>query len=451
MANSVNFPDILGELTRGERVQFTPVDAAVALRPRTPRVGKPFEIIVLLQNTLAAPVDVIVSLRLPEQDTKKQNGQFIAHNNRVVVGMKAAEVGYLSLSAMTLPTTVPGDLYKFTVEIQAKPQAKERRIRTPESGTTIPIDVLPERSREEFAALKSLVYVTKKTLGRSMIEAPLPLFGSGISPMNATSRAGWNSLWALTDTPDARPMMYVYGDDLLLETFPRVRRQQSYRPLLQATYEHFRVAGFDLYEPEAAVIAKLLALLLEYAAPVESGHGYANAGRYSVAPMLINNPMELNPAPELPRWVLGMLRSIDSSAGNARDPMPLLAGTLYPALAYDAARFAFTLVARETGENLGDEAEQAQYANELAQALAQDDQALPLNFSRVYLPLIIGGLFINEQMPIAREAPEELVSSLTRILTQRAPFLPDETIPLVEITRGVIARMEHKYGFRSGA
>ncbi|KXK23601.1 MAG: hypothetical protein UZ15_CFX003000549 [Chloroflexi bacterium OLB15] len=107
MAGSVNFPDILGELTQGARVQFGTVDAAVALRPRTPRAGKPFEIIVLLQNTLAAPVDVIVSLRLPEQDAKKQYGQFIAQSNRVIVGMRAAEVGYLSFPAMTLPTTSP--------------------------------------------------------------------------------------------------------------------------------------------------------------------------------------------------------------------------------------------------------------------------------------------------------------------------------------------------------
>lgn len=450
MAGSVNFPDILGELTQGARVQFGTVDAAVALRPRTPRAGKPFEIIVLLQNTLAAPVDVIVSLRLPEQDAKKQYGQFIAQSNRVIVGMRAAEVGYLSFPAMTLPTTAPGDLYKFAIEIQAKPQAKERRIRTPGSGA-VTLDVLPERSRDAFSALKSLAYNTKKALGRSVIEAPLPLFGSGISPMNTNARAGWNSLWTLTDTPDPRPMMYVYGDDLLLHTFPRVRRLHAYKPLLQATYEHFRTGGFDLFEPEAEIIAKLMTLLLEFAAPVDSGHGYANAGRYAIAPMLINNPLDLNAAPELPRWVIEMMRSIDAKAENARDPMTLLAGSLYPALAYDAARFAFALVERETGENLGNDAEQEQYATELAQSLDQQTRTIPLDFSRVYLPLIAGGLFVSEQMPIARESPQELAASISRIMNQRAQTLPDETLPLVEMTRGVIARMEHKYGFRSGA
>ncbi|MBE2184707.1 MAG: hypothetical protein IAE89_14860 [Anaerolineae bacterium] len=450
MAGSVNFPDILGELTQGARAQFGVVDAAASLRPRTPRVGKPFEIIVLLQNTLAAPVDVTVSLRLPEQDAKKQRGQFIAHSSRVMVGMKAAEVGYLSLSAMTLPTTIPGDLYKFAVEIQTRPQAKERRIRTSESGA-ITTELLPERSRDEFAALKSLAYTVKKPLGRSAIEAPLPLFGSGISPMNAAARAGWNSLWTLTGTPDPRPMMYVYGDDLLLETFPRGRRLHSYVPLLKATYEHFRAAGFDLYEPEAEIITKLMVLLLEYAAPVENGHGYANAGRYAVVPMLVNNPMELNPAPELPRWVLEMLRSIDAKAENARDPISLLTGALYPALAYDAARFAFALAERETGENLGSDVEQEHYASELARALGQDPQSVTLDFNRVYLPLVLGGLFVNEQMPIAREAPGELVSSILRILNQRSPTLSDEAQPLAEMTRSVINRMEHKYGFRSGA
>ncbi len=450
MAGSVNFPDILGGLTQGARAQFGVVDAAIALRPRTPRVGKPFEIVVLLQNTLAAPVDVTVNLRLPEQDAKKQNGQFIAHSSRVIVGIKAAEVGYLSLSAMTLPTTTPGDLYKFSVEIQARPQAKERRIRTPESGA-VAIELLPERSRDEFAALKSLAYTTKKPLGRSAIEAPLPLFGSGISPMNSAARAGWNSLWTLTDTPDPRPMMYVYGDNLLLETFPQCRRLHAYVPLLKATYEQFRAAGFDLYEPEAEIITKLMVLLLEYAAPVENGHGYANAGRYAVAPMLVNNPMELNPAPELPRWVLEMLRSIDAKAENARDPISLLTGALYPALAYDAARFAFALTERETGENLGSDVEQEHYASDLARALEQDPQSVTLDFNRVYLPLVLGGLFVNEQMPIAREAPGELVSSILRILNQRAPTLSDEAQPLVEMTRSVINRMEHKYGFRSGA
>ncbi|MBW4436536.1 MAG: hypothetical protein KME04_05345 [Pleurocapsa minor GSE-CHR-MK-17-07R] len=445
MADSINYPDMLGAITGGVRAVIGHAQLAVGIRPRTARAGKPFDVILLAQNMLDVPIDVSVVLHLPAQDIQRKRDQFVSKNARIVVGMGAAETGMIVLPAAVLSTCTPSDKYTFSVEVSVKQIGGDaRQIREANGSAPCDFSLLPDAEREVAESLSSVAFSANKKLARSILEAPLPVFPGGLANF-VSLKPGYVRLWSPEIYADPRPLMHMQGDRMLLHVFPAVRRLHTYKPLMSATTDSFRRAGFDLFEPEAALITKLLVLLLEYAAPVESGHGYNVAGRYSVAPMLLKNPMEIPAPPTLPRWTLDMMAKLVRDPNASLQAATLVSESLYASLVYDAIVFAFAMIERETGEDLGTDAEQAHFAGIIMEALQHDGK---LNFSQVYLPLVIGGLLINEQMPVSKDPPDVLLKNFTAVFQRRAATQPDETQPLITLISGIITRMEQRLGFR---
>lgn len=446
MADTVNYPDVLGAITGGARCNIGVAQAALAVRPRVPRAGKPFEIILLLQNASDVDVDITATLHLPDVDAKKQRGKFVTKNTRLLVGMAPAEVGYVVLPATTLPDTAVSDTYRIGVEVDAKPLHKPRRIRAAEGGGAFALDYLKPEARALVESLQPLTFSTSKRLGRNLLEAPLSIMSGSLAQIT-DFKPGWVSISRLVDYGDPRPMLHRYGDLLLTKILPRLRRHEVYPLLLEMTGRRFMEAGFALQQSEAVLIAKLMMLIVEYASPNETAHGYIAAGPYSVVPLLERNPLEIETPPTLPHWIRGMLQLVDKDARVADQPAMALAHLLYEELIADAARHAFELIERETGEDLGSPAEIDDYVRMLAGMLRSKQG---LTFSRVYLPLVLGGVLINERMPVSKQSPLELLQSLSTSVETRAVELSDDEAALIEMTERLIDRTGQKYGFRPG-
>lgn len=446
MSDSVNYPDILGAITGGARTNIGVAQAALAVRPRVPRAGRPFEIILLLQNASDVDVDVTTTLHLPETDAKKQRGTFVTKNTRLIVGLAPAEVGYVVLPATTLPHTAASDMYKISVEIDAKPLQKARRVREPEGGGSFSLDYLKPEARQQVDGLRSLAYSTSKRLGRSVLEAPLNLMPGTLGQMT-DFKPGWVSISKLVDYGDTRPMLHRYGDLLRTMVLPRLKRHELYPSLLEATRQRFGEAGFALQPAEAVLITKLMTIILEYASPNETAHGYIAAGKYSVVPLIDHNPLTLETPPDLPHWLQGMMQLIDRDARVAEQPVLAVTTLLYEELLFDAANHAFELIERETGEDMGSPAETEDYARSLVSMIRAHGG---LDFNRVYLPLVMGGIMINDKMPVSKESPYDLLRSLAAAMQERAVQLGEDEASLLEMTERLIDRTGQKYGFRPG-
>jgi hypothetical protein len=446
MSDLVNYPDILGAITGGARCNIGVVQAALAVRPRVARAGRPFEIILLLQNACDVDVDVTTTLHLPEEDGKKQYGKFVTKNRRIVIGMAPAEVGYVVLPATTLPDTAPGDSYRVDVDIDAKPLQKPRRVREPEGGGEFSLEYLKPDAREKVENLQTLAFSTVKRLGRNTLEAPLSLM-SGTLGQIVNFKPGWVSVCRLVDYADTRPLLHHYGDLLRTSILPALRRNELYPQLLQATKAKFTSAGFPLQETEAVLITKLMVLILEYASPSETGHGYIAAGKYGVMPLIERSPLTLEAPPELPRWLTAMLQHVNRDARLASHAVTTVTDLLYEDLLYDAAMLSFELVERETGEDLGGPEELEGYVRTLLNMIK--DKA-GLHFSQVYLPLIMGGIIVNDQLPVSKQSPADLLRSQASTMEARAAVLGDEEAALIEMTGQLIERTGQKYGFRPG-
>jgi hypothetical protein len=442
--SAVNYPDILGLITQGVRVNIGVVQAAVAVRPRTVRAGRPFEILLLLQNASDVDVDVVVTLGLPETDAKKQKGRFLTRSTRLVVGIAPAEVGYVVLPATTLADVAIGDDYRITLELDVKALGKPQRVRAPEGGGLVDRDVLRPAALETLDALTLLEWSAQKRLGRAVLDASFSVMMGRLGQL-ADFKAGWVSIARLSDYADHRPLLARYGDALIVDVLPHLKRASVFKPLLGETAARFKAAGYELHPAEAALIAKLLTLILEFAAPEETGHGFMAAGPYAVKPLVLDDPLRLQVSPTLPHWAIGLLTLLERDARTAQYPVQAVQRPLYEPLVRDAAAYAFSLIERDSGEDLGTEAEHAQHVEELVEALRA---GRGLDFAHAYLPLVLGGVLVNDQIPAAKETPAELLVMAIAALGARRPEVPDELMPLYELAARLIDRTGQKYGYR---
>lgn len=446
MSNPANYPDILGLITGGARCNIGVAQVALAVRPRLVRAGRPFEVITLVQNAADTALDVSLTLHLPAVDAHKQPDRFISKSQRLVVEVKGAEVGYVMQTVTSLSDTAISDGYKIGVEIDVKPLAKPARIRAAEGGGAVEPAYLDAKTLETIESLKTLSFSTAKRLGRSIVEVPLTVMSGMVGHM-VDFTPGWVSVCKLSDYHDNRYALHRYGATIQINTLPKLKRSLLFAPLLEATQNRFAAAGFALETAEAAAVAKLMVLVLEYATPRFNAHGNIAARGFDVEALLLRDPFSFEEQPAFPHWLRGLISTMEIDERAASHPAQVFTRYLYDDLLRDAVDLVFDLVAEATGEDMGSVEEQNTYREQLIDLLTKKNG---LDFSRVYLPLVMGGVLINDQLAIGKENPAELLRDIGIALEERFPQLSDEERALYTMTNSIIARAGQRYGFYLG-
>ncbi len=441
--SDVNFPDVLGAITGGPRASLDILQAAAAVRPRPPRSGQVFEILLLLQNASDERLAAAVTLALPETDAQRQRGRFVCANPAAQIVLQAAEVGVVIFSVLTLPDAAPSAAYRARLTLDVKTAQKPQRVRGNNGGGAFdPRDLLASAA-PAFEALTTLQFNASKARGGGFdLEFALAA-GDGKPAAAREYKTRFVSLWRATSDPHAGPMLQLYSPLLRARLLSQLRRGALLPALTDSTRTRFEKAGYPLREAEAVLIAKLMTLLLEYSVPDDTNHGFIAAGRWAVTPLL-NRPYDPDNSPEIPRWVRGLLRTVEQEPRAAGSVAAVLAGPAYDDLLYDAVQFGFDLVQASTGEDVGNPAERDAYAADLISLL---NSGGPLDFSRAYLPLIMGGMLINDLLLLPEEKPADQLHGVAAAVEAREKTLPPEEAPLLELTNILLDRTARKYGF----
>ncbi len=440
MAEPTNYPDLLGYITGGQRCNIGAAQVAAAVRPRIVHAGRPFEVILLVQSAVEDDIDVTMALRLPGTDAKKQHERFISNMHRLVVTVKGAEVGYIVLPVTTLPDTAISDGYKIGVEVDVRPLGKGERIRTQAGGGDLDLERLTPETRAAVESLKSLTFQTARQ--RSSIDVPVTVMSGTVGKMT-DFKPGWVSVCKLGDYQDSRLLLHRYGGMVQVNTLPKLKRSILFQPLFDTTRTRFAEAGYPLQEAEATAIAKLMTLVLEYATPRYNPHGNIAARGFDVEALIARDPFSFEIPPTFPHWFSGFIGTLERDERAALHPAQVIPRYLYDDLLRDAVDFGFDLVVETTGEDMGSAEERAAYREQLI-ALLRDKSGL--DFSRVYLPLVIGGLLINEQVIVKQENPTELLRAVSATLEARSGELSETDRPLIAMTNDVLARTGQRYG-----
>jgi hypothetical protein len=441
--NQPNYPDILGEITGGERYNAGVVQVALAVRPRVPRAGRPFEAILLIQNASDVDVDVTATLHIPEQDAKKQKNRFIAKSNRLVVGLRPAEVGYVVLPISSLPDTAVSDQYKIGMGVEVKALGKPKRIRLQEGGGAVTQEYLPDETATKLTELKKLTYSTaKRGLMGTLLEAPFNILSAQMGQL-ADLKPGWVSLWKMSDHKDDRLLLEKYGSILSDKILPSLKRDKLYPPLFQATQEKFQATGYDIQPVEAHYITKLMVVLLEAAVPDEETFDPLGFDEYNVKRLLQKGTDD----PEaLPSWCRGLLKAIDRDPSVAENPALALSTTLYDELLRDSIRQAFEMIVNTTGEDLGSETDMQEYGERLIGDILKANK---LTFLDVYLPLALGGVMAYDRAILAEEKVGEALTEIFKQIKTRQSEVTEDNELVYRMAEQVIDRALQKFGYRA--
>lgn len=444
-----NYPDVLGYMTNGARYNLNVVQLALGVRPRVVRAGRPFEAILLIQNASDVPLDVIATLKIPEEDARRQKKKFITKAERLVVGVAAGEVGYVQLPISSMPDTAVGADYKLGMQITVKPKnnAKPNRIRDEAGSGHFMIGSISEQRRAALDELKRLSYATtKKGVLRDVLETTFSVMSGDIGKL-ADLQPGWVSLWTLADLNDDRLALARHADTLRGVVLPKLVRQKVFKPLLDETLTHFKTGGFELQQVEAVYITKLLTLILEFANPRDhehGAHGPLAAGEYNLLPLLDEDRLLDSRPINLPAWCSRLLRVIDQDARAAQYPEVAIARYGYEDLLQDAMLYGFKMIEQTLGVDLGKEDDMRQYGAHVVKLL-QDGE---IDFNHSYMPLVLGGLAVYDQVVLPREKIGELLNELREALLQRKHTLDADGRTLYDMAEKLIDRAMVKYGYR---
>ncbi|MBN1681788.1 MAG: hypothetical protein JW966_16025 [Anaerolineae bacterium] len=392
--SAVNYPDILGAITGGVRFNADVVQCALAVRPAQVSAGAFFETILLVQNASDIDVDVVVNPVLPERDAGNGRGRFMTKSSRLRIGLRPAEVGFVSLPISTSPKTVLGADYQIGMDISIKRVGKRpQRVRDVNGGGGFLIQELPAETQRYVTELRQSGFSVDTGGRKNHLCARLEMLAPTISDLKEL-KPSWISLWTIRDYMDEYSIAEKIWDKLQL-ALGQMDRERVFMPLLKATQDHFQACHYPLHPPEAIYVTKLLTLILEYG---------------------IVEPTPDEPNPPWPDWFVQTCRLMFQEPVLANQIEHLVGNLVYSDLVYDAILQGFMMVSTVTNEEFGTEEETAAFAEDIRTAL---NAQRPLDFSRAYFPLILGGLVVNTRVTMPREQVRETVFILSKALKKR--------------------------------
>lgn len=450
--SNIAYPDVFGYITDTERVTVGVVQVALATRPRIVQAGRQFEVIILMQNASDSPADVTVTLQLPEKDHAGKKGRFITGQDRLVVGLGAAEVGFAMLPMSTMPDCAIGENYMIGMDIAVKvTNPKANRVRPNNGGVVFNPQKVTEDAQKNLEDLKKLKFSTQKRgfLRSTVIETPITVMeGKLAKPPSLNPQ--WVSLWTLDNQQDHDILLEKYGEILRLKVLPSLKKELVYPPILEKVRETFRKAGYPLSPVESSCVARLMTLILEFAHP-HSKHGSLAAGEFDVSNMFkmrekdkkarVLETSEIHVA--LPKWLQGYLKILaqdERMGGVAPKAIPHF---LFDDLLMDALGYAFRLVQRDSGENLGSDEEMAEFSEVIIEKLKTKGE---MNFSYAYLPLVLGGIVVTDMVLFHDEKLADVMKEMRTMIEAREDERADDNEAVFRMSEFVLAQTLKKYG-----
>lgn len=438
-----NFPDILGEITKDTRLNFGLVQVSMAIRPRVIRAGRPFEVILLVQNASDIAVDVMTRVRLPDKDAKGKKERFVTKVDKLVVGLEPAQVGYVVLPVSTLPDTAISGDYSIAMDVKMKPakDAKPRRIRLEKGGGIVVPEDLAEGASDKLAELSRLNWTANKMSGlrSSGLEVKFGLMSGTVGKISDL-QPGWESIWTMDDLVDNALLIQKFRKQIQEHLLPALNAEQIYPRTLQTTMVNFEKAGFKLSKWESILVAKMLTLILMYGAPNKIME--LVAGDFNLRPIL-EDDADLSQI-KLPRWMSQFLNVLSREPRAIEAPIKVIMQLCFDGLLQDAATYAFQRIELALDESLGTAEERTIYIKQFMDEFNEGS----IGFTNVYLPMVMGGITAADQVILSDDNMEDAVHDLRAMVdARREEKLGDETAGLFDMVDRLMGKILLKYGY----
>ena len=380
MTIEILFPDVLGAVTNGKRFVTEDIQYAVGIFPTQAFYNQPFEVVVLLQNTVMQDKQVQVSLVVPSRDKKGNPIRILADAMDVKVTVPAGDVGLLRIPLAAEPPTPPGGPYPIRVDVTSRPSglrllpisARGEMVRPPSGGpppSVLAVSPFRMQVMQEIQFIDPSSTTDKPKVSFDLVNKRMP---AQVVPAHS-----YETVWSASQAADERKLAAAQIEEARRIVFS-ISYGTSYYSFLEVTQERFAIAGMPLHPGEAKAISKIMAYTVDESPSLETAID-----------------IELLP------WFRAFCQLI------AADPTvtdlergTIYARHLYDSILLDTIRFSFRIVQPKVRENLGDAREQESYANKLLSWLSGNG-VIDLNY--IYLPLVMGGVIVNRLVMLDRK------------------------------------------------
>lgn len=442
MSAAILYPDVLGHITGGVRMDAGIVHAAAALHPNPVKAGRPMDMIGVLQNMTDAPLEVMVSLGIPRRDLNGTAGTFIAKVQRLAIGMQPHEVGILILPMITQPNTAPGQ-YTVALQVSAKSTGKANRSREADGGAAFYAGGMSIKAQKTLEALREMHYAGAAPKrgglfgsGTPQIEIPLTLEEGSLGSVLGKSEAEYTPIWTKDDFMHD-PLLLLEKHKAALKEYvlPTLDRERLHDALTYRTIDRFKEAGYNPKDIEAALVANVMVRVLEFAATEQPARDYVVPPNpyYAVQPILDEPPAER--APLHLNWLVTLLRLMEEDARIARFTSRFIPEKCYDSLLKDALNYGLTSFEALTGVPLGSPESLAQFSLDWVVKFESGEK---LNFTALYVPLVIIGIALHDPAGVPEENLKMVHTQMQGMLKARKAEYTENTVEIFEIAQAML-------------
>jgi hypothetical protein len=392
------YPDVLGAITGGTRISMDSLQCALGIFPRRTYINQPVEMILILQNMVDQPMQIKVGIQLPTQDKKGDPVVLDTPKKTLSLGMRPGEVGVLRVPIVPHPPTQAGSQFPVRVAVRYRIPNEGRAVRPPTGGA--PPTVL-SISSFKLQALREVEFAAHTwNQSAEIITSYFDIAPKRIPPVSENLQARYESLWTHEAMADEREMVLSRIPDAR-RVAGGLTRTRVYRPLIKAVEDRFADRGMPLHPGESSAIAKLMTYTLDEGLELEPGFQVEESRWFQTLCQVLAHDERLE----------------DLDRGE------LAVRYLFDAALYDAVLLGFGVITPKVKEDLGDTAERMNYANRILTWFAGQGEA---DLSYVYLPLVLGGVVINQIVTNKDDNPWIMVLQLREAYRGRARLVTGE-------------------------
>jgi hypothetical protein len=178
-----------------------------------------------------------------------------------------------------------------------------------------------------------------------------------------------------------------------------------YKPLLAAVDDRFAKRGLPLHPGEAKSIAKMMTYALDEGMDLEPGFSAQQS-----------------------RWFQTLCQMLAYDENLDRmNKGELAVKHLFDAALFDAIILGFAVIQPKVKEDLGDVSERVNYANRLLTWFAGQGEP---DLTYAYLPLILGGIVVNQFVTLREDNPWIMLDQLREAYRGRARLATGEAVAI---------------------
>lgn len=394
------YPDIMNDVLDARHRYESGVVQYLAALPEGPvPAGDVARFPLVLQNVMDVPIKVAVHIVLPDVSRKLRRlpqPLFQIFRPDVQFELAQGEVAELVVP-IGIQSHVPPDEYEFAFQIQSEAVQEGLRARLDHGENRVgelklrhPQGMhITQISSWGFEAVKS----PKQTLTLTVTPAGEPPEGIDLKP-------AFNLVWTPADwdlISEARQEV----NERRIHIAPELNAEALYVPFMQESQTYFGDSGVQLHVGEAIFVAKILTYTVTY---------------------LMSNA-EWQDCLLVPVYAFALAQE-----HSTEDALWLLTQLGYTHVLELAVALSFALVEDELGRELWPVSEQRPVREYITECLGNGD-TLPAEF--LYLPLILGGIIVSDQLTFEGEDLEESLRLLGKGKAERGDVFADPDLMML--------------------